>query len=140
MTARPLTPGHTRAPERAAPRGHFERPQAVPEGARLVTLAELRKMADAESGSLRLGPRGSFLRGWIVSFPLMFSAPLRSCLGGGPSPTHGEPVFSLTLKRLSSWECWAFTAPGAGQRELWIWTLDDEERARQKRRAERAAR
>lgn len=103
-----------------------ERPPGVPEGARLVTLAELRDRIAEPEGSLRIGPRRSHLRCRVAMWPLVLICPVAEVLGGGVSRIHGGRVFSLRLKRLSRWELWAFTEPGAAERELWIWDIEQE--------------
>jgi hypothetical protein len=85
-----------------------ERPPGVPKGARKVTLAQLKDEIATETGSLRLGPRGSYLRMKMELWPfsLVDYAP------GRRKPSKGMIV--------------CFTQPGAAEREMWIWTLDDQ--------------
>lgn len=121
----------------------IKRPPGVPEGARPATLAELRDEIAKESGSLRLGPRGSYLRFQMRMFPWVLMGTARAILGGGVSAIHGERVFALEYsdgrRKPGNWKLAAFTHPQAAERQLWIWTLDDE-RAERDLRRRRAAR
>lgn len=121
-----------------------KRPPGVPEGAWRVTLAELRDEVAKESGSLRLGPKGSYLRFQIQMFPWVLIGTARAVLGGGLSTTHGERVFALEYsdgrRKSGNWKLMTFTHPQSAEWQLWIWTLDDEraERDLRRRRAARA--
>lgn len=110
-----------------------QRPPGVPDTARLVTLAELKDRIAKESGSLRLGPRGSYLRfemrrpSWL--FGLRGTA--RAVLGGGVNADHGQRSFALEFasgtRTPSTWKIMAFTGPDDwAAQPVWIWTLDDE--------------
>lgn len=118
------------------------RPPGVPEGARLVTLAELRDRIAGPDGHLRLGPRGSYLRMTMRIFPLGLRGTIRRVTGGVAEAGHR--VFSLTYstgtRTPGNWTNLVFLRPGAAERQLWIWTLDDEraERDLRRRRAVRA--
>jgi hypothetical protein len=104
-------------------------PPGVPKGARLVTLAQLRDEIAREDGSLRLGPRGSYLRCKMIIWPFGLFGTARAVHGGRRSSEHGDRVFSLSYstgrRRPGNWKTVCFTAPGAAEREIWIWTLDD---------------
>jgi len=122
-------------------------PPGVPEGARCVTLAQLRDEVAKESGSLRRGPRGSYLRFKIWQPKMLFSVmgTARAVLGGGVSSEHGQRVFALEyatgIRRPGSWRVLAFTGPNDwAEVQVWIWTLDDAERERKTRIAAREAR
>lgn len=119
------------------------RAPAAPEGARCVTLAELMDNVAGEFGSLRLGPHGSYLRMQMRIGLLGLLGTVRM-VSGGVSPTHGGRVFSLSYspyrRKTGNWKTVIFTEPGAAERQLWVWTLADEERARQARIAARARR
>lgn len=123
-----------------------QRPPGVPEGARLVTLAELRDRVAGENGSLRLGPRGSYLR-FEMRIPHMLfglSGTARAVMGGGVSEEHGQRVFGLEYaygrRRPGNWKIMAFTGPNNwAECPVWIWTLDDVERERLTRVAAKKA-
>lgn len=106
------------------------RPPGVPTGARLVTLAQLRDEIATESGSLRLGPRRSYLRFQMRLFPWVLMGTVREVLGGGVSQDHGERVFALgystARRRPGNWKIMAFTQPGWAGHLLWIWDIDQE--------------
>jgi hypothetical protein len=107
-----------------------ERPPGVPKGARKVTLAQLKDEIATETGSLRLGPRGSYLRMKMELWPFSLVGTVRAVRGGGISKDHGGRVFSLDYapgrRKPSKGMIVCFTQPGAAEREMWIWTLDDQ--------------
>lgn len=123
-----------------------QRPPGVPEGARCVTLAELKDRIAKDTGSLRLGPRGSYLRFEMRIPHMLFGlrGTARAVLGGGVSEEHGQRVFALEYahgtRRPSTWMVMAFTGPNNwAEVPIWIWTLDDAERERKARVAAKKA-
>jgi hypothetical protein len=125
-----------------------ERPPGVPEGARCVTLAELRdSVCQQGTGSLRLGPRGSYLRFKMQVPQMLFSlmGTARAVLGGGINSETGRRAFALEyahgLRTPGTWRIMAFTGDiwDWTDTPVWIWTLDDAERERQARIAARVS-
>jgi hypothetical protein len=105
------------------------RPPGVPDGARLVTLAQLRDDIAKEDGSLRIGPRASVLRARIAPWPFVLRGRVSDVLGGGVSKEHGGRVFSLGwqdgLRGSRRRTRMIFTQPDAADFPVWIWTIDD---------------
>jgi len=120
-----------------------KRPGGVPAGARLVTLAELRDRVAKPNGSLRLGPRGSYLRIKMFIWPFGIYGTVFDVLGGALT-AEGHRVFSLGyahgVRRPSqARRRIIFNQPEDADRQLWIWTLDDAQREREARAAARRA-
>lgn len=107
-----------------------QRPAGIPQGARLVTLAELKDDIAKENGSLRIGPRGSILRACLSPYSYWLRGRVSEVLGGGVSKEHGGRVFSLGWQGgfhgSAQRTLMVFLGPDAADTRLWIWTLDDE--------------
>lgn len=104
------------------------RPAGVPEGARLVTMAQLADEVARSDGSLRLGPRGSYLRVKMSIWPFGIYGQIKR-VTHGVSSEHGGRVFGLWychgVRRGGDTRILAMSSPEAADRQLWIWTLDD---------------
>jgi hypothetical protein len=111
------------------PTTQTERPRGVPDTARLVTLAQLADEVAGEDGTLRIGKAASNLRCEMRIFPFGLRGQVKR-ITSGVSKEHGGRVFGLTYchgtRRGSTWRIMAFTAPGAADRPLWVWELEQE--------------